>query len=207
MTTLRVKVCGLTRTQDVRAAAEAGVDWLGFNLWPGSRRYQTPEQVRALVASMPEWMRAVGVFVDATREAVERDARLAGLHAVQLHGDEQPQAWSGFPLPLIKALRVHGPESLEAADAWQCEALLLDAPGAAPGGNGVTFDWELAARLARMRPVLLAGGLHPDNVSEAVRRVRPLGVDVASGVEHAPGIKDAARMARFVQEARKVSRA
>lgn len=198
-----VKVCGLTRVQDVRAAAEAGVDWLGFNLWPGSRRAQTAEQVRLLVSAMGPGMRAVGIFVDAHPDAVLAAARLAGLHAVQLHGREHPEDWRDFPLPIIKALKVEGPSALEAAATWECEALLLDGPGPDPGGNGRSFAWEQAQQLAAARNVLVAGGLTPENVAEAIRAARPSGVDVAGGVESAAGIKDAERMRRFVDAAKR----
>lgn len=202
MKPLVVKVCGLTRAEDVRAAAAAGVDWLGFNLWPGSKRAQTPEQVQALVAAMPEGMRAVGIFVDASPEEVREAATHAGLHAVQLHGRERPEDWKDFPLPIIKALKVEGHDALATADAWDCEALLLDGPGPDPGGNGRSFAWEQAQQLASRRTVLVAGGLNPENVADAIRMARPAGVDVAGGVESAAGIKDAERMRRFVDAAR-----
>lgn len=202
MKALVVKVCGLTREEDVRAAAAAGVDWLGFNLWPSSRRAQTPEQVRALVAAMPRGMRAVGIFVDAQPQEVREAATQAGLHAVQLHGRERPEDWRAFPLPIIKALKVEGDAGLESTEAWECEALLLDGPGPAPGGNGRPFAWERAQQLAAQRTVLVAGGLTPENVADAIRTVRPAGVDVAGGVESAAGIKDAERMRRFVDAAR-----
>lgn len=200
---LVVKVCGLTRAEDVRAAAAAGVDWLGFNLWPGSRRAQTAEQVRALVTTMDPEMRAVGIFVDATPVDVREAALHAGLHAVQLHGRERPEDWRGFPLPIIKALKVDGPEALAAAERWDCEALLLDGPGPDPGGNGRPFAWEQAQDLASRRTVLVAGGLTPENVAEAIHAVGPAGVDVAGGVEVAPRIKDAERMRRFVDAVRR----
>lgn len=199
-----VKVCGFTREEDVRASSEAGVHWLGFNLWPGSKRYVRPDQARSLVAAMSPEQRAVGIFVDASPTEVLEAATVAGLHAVQLHGSERAEDWRGFSLPVIKALRVDGPESLLEADAWDCEALLLDAPGPLPGGNGTSFAWELAVQLSSRRQVLVAGGLNPGNVAEAVRASRPYGVDVASGVECSPGIKDAALMMRFAEAARSV---
>lgn len=202
MTEPVVKVCGFTRAEDVQAAAAAGVDWFGFNLWPGSKRAQTALQVRSLVASLPRGRRAIGLFVDSSPTEVRDFAAVAGLHAVQLHGRERAEDWRGFPLPVIKALRVEGPQSLTEASAWDCETLLLDAPGPQPGGNGICFDWALVQQLAAMRRVMVAGGLTPDNVSRAVRVTRPFGVDVASGVERAPGIKDAALIRRFVESAR-----
>jgi len=198
-----VKVCGLTRPEDIRAAAEAGVDWLGFNLWPKSRRAQSAEQVRSLVAAMPAGTRAVGIFVDARPEEVHAAAVHAGLHAVQLHGREAPGDWRDFPFPIIKALKVDRADALAAAEDWACEALLLDGPGPDPGGNGVPFVWEQAQALAARRNVLVAGGLTPENVATAIRAVRPAGVDVAGGVESAAGIKDAERMRRFVDAARR----
>ena len=207
MTAPLVKVCGFTRVADVQAAVAAGVDWLGFNLWPHSKRAQSAEQVRVLVAAIPkgpDGARAVGLFVDAGPAEVRELAAFAGLQAVQLHGQERAEDWRGFPLPVIKALRVDGPEAIRSAEAWDCETILLDAPGPQPGGNGTSFDWSLAATLTSRRRVMVAGGLTPDNVAQAVRASRPFGVDVASGVELGPGLKDAALMQRFVEAARSV---
>ena len=132
-------------------------------------------------------------------------AASSGIGTVQLHGDEDPERFSILPLPIVKAIRVKDRASLDALDRWRVSGFLLDADTAGYGGSGATFDWSLAEGLASLGPIVLAGGLHPENVAEAVRRVRPWAVDVASGVESAPGVKDAARMARFIAAAREVA--
>ena len=141
--------------------------------------------------------------MDAGRDELLSAAAVSGVQVLQLHGDEPPELARSLPMPILKALRVAGPESLEALDRWPGVAgFLLDAPAPGYGGSGQTFDWSLAATAARRATVLLAGGLTPANVAEAIRAVRPFAVDVASGVEASPGVKDAARMAAFLAAAR-----
>lgn len=204
---VRVKICGITRVEDARQAWAAGADALGLNFYPRSPRYVTAEVAAALARTRPALGSVVGVFVNESPDTIRALVRECGLTAVQLHGDEPPEACSGYGVPVIKALRVRGPEDVERARAYvgvgDVAALLLD--GAAPGygGGGVGFDWSLVARLAEAGvPVLVAGGLHPGNVQEAVRATRPYGVDVASGVEASPGIKDADAVRAFVRAVR-----
>jgi phosphoribosylanthranilate isomerase len=182
----------------------AGADALGLNFYPRSPRYVTPETAAALARTRPALGSVVGVFVNESADVIRARVRDSGLTAVQLHGDEPPEACAGFGVPVIKALRVKGLEDVEKARAYvgvgDVAALLLD--GAAPGygGGGVGFDWSLVARLADAGvPVLVAGGLHPGNVQQAVRATRPYGVDVASGVEVSPGIKNADAVRAFVR--------
>ena len=200
----RVKICGLTRLEDALAAARLGADALGFNFWPGSRRYLAPAAAREIIRALPPLVTTVGVFVDPTRDEAMAAAAVSGVQVLQLHGDEPPEACARLPLPVLKAIRVRGPESLALLEryAGAVSGFLLDADSAGYGGSGLTFDWALAARAAARAPVLLAGGLGPGNVAEAVRAVRPWGVDVASGVEAAPGVKDHDLMARFVRAAK-----
>ncbi|HYO57607.1 phosphoribosylanthranilate isomerase [Archangium sp.] len=200
----RVKICGVTRVEDARMAWAAGADALGLNFYPRSPRYVTPETAAALVRTRPALGSVVGVFVNESPDVIRARVRDCGLTSVQLHGDEPPEACAGYGVPVIKALRVRGPEDVERArtyvGAGDVATLLLD--GAAPGygGGGVGFDWSLVARLADAGvPVLVAGGLNPDNVREAVRATRPYGVDVASGVEASPGVKDADAVRAFVR--------
>ena len=204
---VRVKICGVTRLEDARLAWAAGADALGLNFYPRSPRYVTAQVAAALARTRPALGSVVGVFVNEAPDTIRALVRECGLTAVQLHGDEPPEACSGFGVPVIKALRVRGPEDVERArryvGAGDVTSLLLD--GAAPGygGGGVGFDWSLVARLAEAGvPVLVAGGLHPGNVQEAVRATRPYGVDVASGVEASPGIKDADAVRAFVRAVR-----
>jgi phosphoribosylanthranilate isomerase len=200
----RVKICGVTRVEDARMAWAAGADALGLNFYPRSPRYVTPETAAALARTRPALGSVVGVFVNESPDVIRARVRDSGLTAVQLHGDEPPEACAGYGVPVIKALRVKGLEDVEKARTYvgvgDVAALLLD--GAAPGygGGGVGFDWSLVARLADAGvPVLVAGGLHPGNVQEAVRATRPYGVDVASGVEVSPGIKNADAVRAFVR--------
>lgn len=204
---VRVKICGVTRVEDARQAWAAGADALGLNFYPRSPRYVTAEVAAALARTRPPLGSVVGVFVNEAADTIRTLVRECGLTAVQLHGDEPPEACSGYGVPIIKALRVRGPEDVERARSYvgvgDVAALLLD--GAAPGygGGGVGFDWSLVARLVDAGvPVLVAGGLHPGNVQEAVRATRPYGVDVASGVEASPGIKDADAVRAFVRAVR-----
>jgi phosphoribosylanthranilate isomerase len=201
---VRVKICGVTRVEDARGAWAAGADALGLNFYPRSPRYVTGETARLLARTRPALGSVVGVFVNESPDVIRARVRECGLTAVQLHGDEPPEACEGYGVPVIKALRVRGAEDVERARAYvgvgEVAALLLD--GAAPGygGGGVGFDWSLVARLADAGvPVLVAGGLNPGNVAEAVRATRPYGVDVASGVETGPGIKDAQAVRAFVR--------
>jgi phosphoribosylanthranilate isomerase len=201
--TARVKICGITRLEDALLAVRLGADALGFNFWPGSKRFIAPARARAIVAALPPFVTAVGVFVDAGREELLAAAALSGVQALQLHGDEPPGLCAHLPLPVLKGIRVAGPEALAAMDRYHGVAgFLLDAASPGFGGSGLTFDWSLAAAAARRATVVLAGGLTPDNVAQAVRTVRPWGVDVASGVESAPGVKDHQLVSRFIRAAK-----
>lgn len=193
----RVKICGITTAEDAHAAAAAGADAIGLNFWPGSPRFVTEEQVRAIVRNLPHDVLRVGVFVDATAEAMEDATARLGLDIVQLHGraDRPPRCrwW--------QALSAGSPGWREAATASPAELILLDTPaGAERGGTGRTFDWALARETGR--PVILAGGLSPDNVAEALRQARPWGVDACSRLEIAPGRKDHRKIAAFVKAVR-----
>lgn len=211
-----VKICGLREPEHAAAAAVAGADLLGFVFAPARRRV-TPEQARRCIAAArdavgPERrLFAVGVFVNASGGEIAEAARVAGLDLVQLHGDEPPGFSGGLPVPAVKALKPSPSamveEAIGAARAQMAAtrpplALLIDGhhPTSA-GGSGVRADWAVATRLATGVPMILAGGLNPENVAEAIRTVRPLGVDVSSGVER-DGVKDAGLIAAFVDAAR-----
>jgi len=185
-----VKVCGVTRLDDARAAVEAGASAVGFVFWPQSPRFVDPYRARAIAAKLPPFVTAVGLFVDQPVGYVNGVASLVHLGAVQLHGDETPEFAASITTPVIKALPV------ERADGWPDGAtLLLDAHDPVKrGGTGRVIDWSAAAAVAARRRVLLAGGLTPENIAEAIARVRPFGIDVSSGVERAPGVKDHQRL-------------
>ena len=209
---MRIKICGVTTPEDARTAALLGADAVGLNFHPSSPRFVTHEQAAAILDELPPFVEAVGVFVDRPFAAIVEEVRpLIRLRTVQWHGQEREPA-SACSLPLIAAFGVRGPESLEVIARYldRCRAsgrlptaVLVDAhvPGQ-HGGTGRTAPWELLASFRPGVPLILAGGLTPDNVAEAVCAVRPYAVDVASGVESAPGRKDAEKMRRFIEHAR-----
>lgn len=191
-----VKICGITNTGDARAAVDAGATALGFNFYPNSPRYIAPESAARIVESVPAGIWKVGVFVNETPAAVEALASRVGLDVAQLHGDEPPGALPRG-IRVWKALPVDASFDGSRMDAYDVEAFLLDAPaGEAYGGSGRTFDWSFAGE--QRRKVILAGGLDATNVREAIRRVRPWGVDACSRLESAPGKKDQTKMREFL---------
>jgi phosphoribosylanthranilate isomerase len=200
---VRVKICGITRLADAQLAVELGADALGFNFWPRSKRYCRPAVARQIIQKLPPLVSAVAVFVNQSRREIERICSAVGPSALQLHGNESPEFCQGFPWPVIKAIAVNGPESLRACEAYQVSAFLMDTPSRSFGGSGRTFPWKVLAAWGDSRPILLAGGLTAENVRRAVQLVRPYGVDVASGVESAPGIKSPKKMARFIAAAKR----
>jgi phosphoribosylanthranilate isomerase len=200
----RVKICGVTRAEDARAAAQAGADAIGLNFYPQSSRCVEIAQARAVRGVLPPFVSAVAVFVDPQADEVRRVVDAVQPEMLQFHGDEPAQFCASFGLPYIKACRVRaGVDLLEFLRPYASAAgWLFDAYVEGYGGGGQAFDWTLMpTQLAR--PVILSGGLTPDNVGEAVRRVKPWAVDVSSGVESAKGIKDAERVRRFIQEVRR----
>jgi phosphoribosylanthranilate isomerase len=201
-----VKICGVTRLEDALAAARLGADAVGFNFWPRSKRHLAPAAAAAIVARLPPSLATFGVFVDPTRAELERALAVSGVGVAQLHGDEPPELCVGLGVPVVKAIRVAVGSDLAQLASYEVRAFLLDSASGGYGGSGATFDWGLAAAVSRELPVLLAGGLTPENVAEAVRTVSPLGVDVASGVESSPGVKDLARMELFIRRAKEAGR-
>lgn len=199
----RIKICGLTRPEDVDAAVAAGADAIGFVFYPKSPRYVTPEQAAALVRRLPPFVMAVGLFVNETPVRLAAILEQVPLNLLQFHGDESPADCSRWGRPYIRAARVQpGLDLIQyAADFGGARALLLDAFVEGYGGGGHVFDWRMIPPQLDL-PVILSGGLNPDNVGDAVRRVRPVAVDVSSGVEAAKGIKDHQRMADFVAAVR-----
>ncbi len=195
-----VKICGITRLEDALASVEAGADALGFNFFPASPRYVSPEVAGRIVSVLPAGIRKVGVFVNPEPEAVARIRKTVGLDTVQLHGDEDPVLFTGVD-PLWRALRVDAGFRADALPSWPVEAILLDGPaGVLYGGAGLPFDWA-AARGIGCR-IVIAGGLDAQNVAEAIRLAQPWGVDSCSRLESAPGIKDHGRIRAFVKAVR-----
>jgi phosphoribosylanthranilate isomerase len=194
-----IKVCGLTREEDAALAVELGAGSLGFVFWPDSPRAITVDRARHIIRQLPPFVTPVGIFVNETVDVINAAADRAGLGAVQLHGDEPVEVARRVHRPVLKA--VHAAVAHQAAAEWpERMMLLLDAyDPRLRGGTGRTVDWMVAASVAARRRVMLAGGLHADNVAEAIDRVRPFGIDVSSGVESAPGVKDHMRMRSFFE--------
>jgi phosphoribosylanthranilate isomerase len=201
---VRIKVCGVTRAEDALAAVRLGVDALGFNFWPGSRRHLTSAAAREIIALLPPFVTSVGVFVNQPEGEMRAIAAETGIQVFQLHGDEPPELCSRLPLPVVKAIPVDQVRSLSRLLSYEVSAFLLDTPSRGYGGSGEPFDWSLAEGVSEVAPVILAGGLTPENVAAAIRAVRPYAVDVASGVESSPGVKDMGKMSRFVSAVREV---
>jgi phosphoribosylanthranilate isomerase len=197
-----VKVCGITRLDDARHAIDRGATALGFIFWPRSPRYIEPARAAEIIAGLPSSVTPVGVFVNEPADGVRRIAATTGIGVVQLHGDESPAFADQVGLPIVRSMTLDAASTV--MDAWPAgTALLLDAADRERrGGTGQRVDWPRAAAIARRRRLILAGGLTPENVADAIACVDPYGVDVSSGVEAAPGIKDAAKVARFLENAR-----
>jgi phosphoribosylanthranilate isomerase len=199
----RVKICGMTREQDIDAAASAGADAIGLVFYPPSPRFLAIERARELRSAVPAFVSTVALFVNAAADEVARVVERVQPDLLQFHGEETPQFCRSFGRPYLKACRVRpGVDLLEYLWAFSdAAAWMADAYVEAYGGTGTTFDWSLVPA-ERERPLVLSGGLARDNVRDAIRRVRPWAVDVSSGVESAKGIKDAARIADFIAEVR-----
>ncbi len=199
----RVKICGVTRAEDARLAAELGAAAVGFIFWPASPRCIDPAAAAEIATSLPPLVTTVGVFVDQPIDDVLRIARQARLSAIQLHGSESMAYAQRVLQPVIKVVAVGADFVPESSRRARGEVtILMDAHDPVRrGGTGRTIDWSAAAAVAARRPVFLSGGLNPSNVAEAIARVRPYAVDVSSGVESAPGIKDAARLRALFEAA------
>ena len=204
---VRVKICGITTLEDALAAVDAGADALGFVFHPLSPRNISADTAAEIIRSLPPFIQTIGLFVDRELDVVNDTADRCGLDLVQLHGDEAPDYCEAVRRRVIKAFRVKDITTLESLLRYDVSGCLLDAwSPTAHGGTGQTFNWDIAAEAVKQgRHIILAGGLTPANVSEAVRLVHPYGVDTSSGVESAPGRKDHSKIRLFVQQARSFS--
>jgi phosphoribosylanthranilate isomerase len=197
-----VKVCGITRVIDALHAVEQGATAIGFVLWPQSPRAVSVERAAEIIKTLPSHVMTVGVFVDEPIDRIRAVAERTRLTAVQLHGEEPPAYADALDWPVIRAVSIDQID--EASEAWPEETTLLldNIDPVRRGGTGAVVDWTQAAGIAQKRRVVLAGGLTPDNVASAIRAVRPFGVDVSSGIESAPGVKDFDKVTQFIANAR-----
>jgi phosphoribosylanthranilate isomerase len=200
-----VKICGVCSLDDALACVDAGTDAIGFNFYPRSKRYVEVQVAATIAKRLPPNVRTVGVFVNPTTEEVDRAFGSGAIDFAQLHGDEPPDFCARFAGRYIKAIRLRDRESLRLLDLYPCDLVLVDADAPDYGGSGLRADVALAKEAAEARRVILAGGLSPDNVADAVAAVRPYGVDVAGGVEREPGVKDWLKVAAFVNAAKRGS--
>jgi len=199
----RVKICGITSAEDAAAAVDAGADALGVVFASGTPRYVAPDVAAGILEAVPPLVATVGVFVDHPLEEVLRIVSVLGLHAVQLHGRESAAYSRRIPVPVIRAVRVRDAASLRSLETYPAHAFLLDAyVEGLPGGTGTPISLDLALQAKGRKPVILSGGLRPETVSQAVRLVRPYGVDVSSGVEASPGRKDHRKVREFIVNVR-----
>ena len=200
-----IKICGITRPEDAVLACAEGADAIGLNFWRGSKRFVEDDRARDIIAATAPGVLKVGVFVNPHPLIVTETLAELKLDIVQFHGDEHPESWSSIPgNQVIRAIRVFDQTSLTQATGWNPRYFLYDSFADGYGGAGLLAPWRTIASGAR-RPFLLAGGLGPQNVAEAIATVRPDGVDVASGVESKPGIKDKAKLVAFIANAREAA--
>lgn len=205
---VKVKVCGITNLEDALKAIEFGADFLGFNFYPPSPRYVAPERARQILAELPASVGNVALFVNEPKEKVREIVRYGSFpggrqafYGLQFHGEEEPEYCRGWELKVIKAFRIKAQESLNGINDFPADLYLLDSWAPGYGGSGAPFPWSWLEGLRADR-LVLAGGLGPENVQEAIRRVRPYGVDVCTGVEARPGIKDHEKLKAFILAAK-----
>lgn len=200
----KVKICGITTVADGMSAAEAGADMIGLMFYEQSPRHITLATAVEIARALPPFVLKVGVFVNPSEDLVLRAIAECGLNLLQFHGDETSDFCTQFGVMSMKALRIRDADSLKQLANYNTDAYLLDAYSAnGLGGTGETFNWDLAVDAQKLgKPIFLAGGLTPQNVADAVQKIRPFAVDVSSGVESAPGKKDAAKVRAFIQAVR-----
>ncbi|MCH8295018.1 phosphoribosylanthranilate isomerase [Candidatus Poribacteria bacterium] len=203
----RIKICGITNLDDALTAIEAGADALGFNFVPHTPRYIEAQNAATIIDRLPPFITTVGLFVNEELSKIEGIASHCHLNVIQLHGDESPEFCDTLNRKSIKAFRIKDESSLSQLPNYRASAYLLDTyVKGKMGGTGEVFDWHLAVKAKQYGPIVLAGGLNPDNVADAVRQVHPYGVDVSSGVEAKPGRKEPAKVRAFIRAVREVDR-
>ena len=204
---VKVKICGMTQFKDAKFAVEQGADAVGFIFYKKSPRSVTMKEAREMIAKLPPFVDTVGVFVNETADRVNRIADYCGLDLVQFHGDESPAFCKKIRRRVIKAFRIRDLQSIKQLNKYTVSGFLLDTfIENLHGGTGKTFDWNLALPAKKIGPVILAGGLGPLNIRQAISQVRPYGVDVCSGVENKPGVKDPEKVRTFLENIRSGSK-
>lgn len=205
---IKIKICGITNKQDAVEASKLGVDMLGFVCYQKSKRFVEPKIIKDIANELPPYLAKVGVFVDEDQKKVFEIAEDCSLDILQFHGDESPDYCAALKdsYKVIKAFRIKDKSSFKGINDYNVDFFMLDAYSPdAKGGTGKSFDWKLMEEFEFLRPVILSGGLSPDNVEEAIIEFAPYGVDVSSGVEKSPGKKDLVKMKKFVEKVRKIS--
>ena len=196
----RIKICGITRPEDAQCAAEAGADAVGMIFYASSPRAVDVRRARDIVQDLPPFITRVGVFVNETAYTVANIADTCGLDVLQLHGEETPEYCNGFAQKVVKVFRIQDTVDLEIMRSYTVDAWHLDTQDTKLyGGTGRSFDWRLAAEAQSVGPIILAGGLTPDNLREALEQAQPYAVDISSGVESEPGIKDHEKIRRIIR--------
>lgn len=204
---VKVKVCGITRLSDAEAALALGADFIGFNFWPGTRRFIAPENAARIIRGLKSKAGLVGVFVNQPLPEVKEIIKRLKLDYAQLHGDEPWDYCREIPVPVIKALRLGSEQDLEAMAAYEKVLWLIDSRTKGFGGSGQSPDWALAGKAGKLAgKIILAGGLNAENVAQAIKAVKPWAVDAASGVESSPGVKDQAKLRNFFQAVKNAAR-
>jgi phosphoribosylanthranilate isomerase len=201
---IKVKICGTTSLKDAFLAVESGADAIGFIFYKMSPRNISQKEAKEIILQLPPFIETVGVFVNETSDKINRIAEQCKLNSIQLHGEESPALCRRVKRKVIKAFRVKNADSLKSIASYDVSGFLLDSYNdGSKGGTGQVFDWNLALRVKKQGPVILAGGLNPYNVFTAIHRVKPYGVDVCSGVEKSPGIKDHEKIREFIKSVRR----
>ena len=201
---IKVKICGTTSLKDAFLAVESGADAIGFIFYKMSPRNISQKAAKEIILQLPPFIETVGVFVNETSDKINRIAEQCKLNSIQLHGEESPALCRRVKRKVIKAFRVKNADSLKSIASYDVSGFLLDSYNdGSKGGTGQVFDWNLALRVKKQGPVILAGGLNPYNVFTAIHRVKPYGVDVCSGVEKSPGIKDHEKIREFIKSVRR----
>ena len=201
---IKVKICGTTSLKDAFLAVESGADAIGFIFYKMSPRNISQKEAKEIILQLPPFIETVGVFVNETSDKINRIAEQCKLNSIQLHGEESPALCRRVKRKVIKAFRVKNADSLKSIASYDVSGFLLDSYNdGSKGGTGQVFDWNLALRVKKQGPVILAGGLNPYNVFTAIYQVKPYGVDVCSGVENSPGIKDHEKIREFIKSVRR----